>query len=95
MYARVTTYRVDPAKLGEMVASIDEIKAKMAEISGMLMAYSAWNDDGAGVVTAVYESEAAAEAAKPQIGAVWAGLEGLLTAAPRLKPSATSRKCAE
>ncbi len=82
MYARVTTYRVDPAKLGEMVASIDEIKAKMAEISGMLMAYSAWNDDGAGVVTAIYESEAAAEAAKPQIGAVWAGLEGLLTAVP-------------
>ena len=53
----------------------------MAEVLGRLVAYSVWNDDGAGVVTGIYESEAVAEAAVAQIRAIWGGLERLLTAA--------------
>lgn len=64
-----------------MVARLDGLKSQMAEVFAMLVAYSVWNDDGAGVVTGIYESEAVAEAAVAQIRAIWGGLERLLTAA--------------
>ena len=83
MYARITTYQCDPARLDEMTAKLDEIKAQVKAISGVIDAYSAWRADGNGVTTAIYESQAAAEAAATQVQAVWANLADFLIGVPK------------
>jgi len=50
-----------------------------------LVQYGAWNDDGSGVVAAIYESEDDADAAWPQIQAIWGKLSGLLTGTPEVQ----------
>ncbi len=82
MYARITTYQCDPARLDDMTAKLDEIKAQVKAISGVIDAYSAWRADGNGVTAAIYESQAAAEAAASQAQAIWADLADLLMGAP-------------
>ena len=89
MYVRITKYQVAPSMLDDMVARLDEIGAQLSKISGTLVAYNAWNDDGESVVFGIYESEAAAEAAQPRIREIWGELEGLLVGAP--EPQTFSR----
>ncbi len=85
MYARVTTYRFDPARHDEMVAKIDGIKAQVAEISGVVHIYTAWRLDGNGVTTSIYENQAAADAATEQVRAIWGGLADLLAGPPNIE----------
>ena len=82
MYARITRYKCDPARLEEMTGKIDEVKAQVKQVPGLVTIYSAWRDDGDGVTVAVYESQADAEAAMPTVQAVWAGLSSLLIEPP-------------
>jgi hypothetical protein len=82
MYARVTTYQCDPSRLDDLTGKLDEIKAQVKAISGVVDVYSAWRADGNGVTAAIYESQAAAEAAASQVQAVWANLADLLVGAP-------------
>ena len=82
MYARITTYQCDPARLDDLTAKLDEIKAEVKAIPGVVDVYSAWRADGNGVTGAIYESQAAAEAATPQVKAIWANLADLLIGGP-------------
>ncbi len=82
MYARITTYRCDPSRLDDLIAKLDEIKAQVKAISGVVDVYSAWRADGNGVTAAIYESQAAADAAASQAQAIWADLADLLMGAP-------------
>ena len=41
MYARVTTYQCDPARLDDLTAKLDEIKVQVKAISGVVEVYSA------------------------------------------------------
>ena len=85
MYARITTYRCDPSRLDDLTAKLDEIKAQVKAISGVVDVYSAWRADGNGVTAAIYESQAAAEAAASQVQAIWADLADLLMGAPNIE----------
>ena len=82
MYVRITTYRCDPSRLDDLTAKLDEVKAQVKAISGVVDAYSAWRADGTGVTAAIYESQAAAEAAASQVQAIWANLAVLLLGPP-------------
>ncbi len=82
MYARITTYRCDPSRLDDLTDKLDEIKVQVKAISGVVDVYSAWRADGNGVTAAIYESQAAAEAAASQAQAIWANLADLLMGAP-------------
>ena len=82
MYARVTTYHCDPARLDGMESKLEEIKGQIKLISGAVDVYSAWRSDGHGVGMAIYESQEVAEAASEQVQAIWEDLAGFLTAAP-------------
>ena len=84
MFARVTTYNADPQKLDEMASQIDGLKQQINKIAGVVDVYSAWRADGQGVTTAIYESQAAADAAATEIQSIWAGLGGYLTAVPEV-----------
>ena len=83
MYARVTTFKVDPARLQELSAKIKEMGPRAKALPGMVDAYGVWRGDGQGVVVAVYQSKAAADAAVAKIQALWGDLAGLLSGAPR------------
>ena len=83
MYARVTTFRIDPSRLGELQASITRMKPAAKGLAGVVDIYVAWRGDGQGVVTAIYESKAAADKAVGRIQALWGAFAGLLQGAPR------------
>ena len=83
MYARVTTFKVDPARLKELSAKIEEMGPRAKALPGMVDAYAAWRGDGQGVVVAIYRSKEDADRAVARIQALWGDLAGLLSGAPK------------
>ena len=83
MYARVTTFKVDPSRLAELPAKVAEMAPRAKKLSGVVDIYAAWRSDGQGVVVALYESKEAADRAVARIQALWGNLAGLLSGAPR------------
>ena len=57
----------------------------MKEIWGVVSIYTAWRADGNGVTTAIYESQAAADASTAQVQAIWANMADLLVGAPEVE----------
>jgi len=82
MYARVTTFKVDPARLGEVSAKFKEMAPAAEALPGIVDVYAAWRADGQGSVTAIYQSKADADAAGAKIKELWGGLTSLLSGAP-------------
>ena len=83
MYARITQYQSDPNREDEVLAKLDSLSSQVKAIPGIVAAYTSWrSEDGHGVTTAIYESQAAAEAAATQIQSIWAELGPLMTAPP-------------
>ena len=82
MYARVTSFKVDPARLGELPAKLKEMQPAAKALPGVVDIYAAWRADGQGTVTAIYASKADADASVAKIQAIWGALAGLLKAAP-------------
>jgi hypothetical protein len=82
MYARVTSFRVDPSRLGELSAKISELQPAARSLKGVIDIYVAWRGDGRGAITAIYASKADADRAVGRIQALWGALAGLLEAAP-------------
>jgi hypothetical protein len=83
MYARVTSFEVDPSRLDELPAKIKQLQPAAKALPGIVDIYAAWRADGQGVLTAVYRSKADADAAVPRLQILWGALAGLLSAAPR------------
>ena len=83
MYMRVTTFKVEPARLPELAAKVKDMGPRAKALPGMVSARVAWRGDGQGVIVAVYESKAAADRAVGRIQALWGDVVGLLSGAPR------------
>jgi hypothetical protein len=83
MYVRVTSFKVDPSRLPELSAKIEEMGPRAKALPGMVDAYAAWRADGQGVIVALYENKAAADRAVARVQALWGDLVGLLSGAPR------------
>jgi hypothetical protein len=76
----MTTFKAKD--IAAVEAQLEEIGAKAASFPGQVCSQVIWNEDGAGVVVAIYESaDAAAEGAK-NAAAIWGGLMPLLEGAP-------------
>jgi hypothetical protein len=82
MYARITSFKVDPSRLGELATKIKEMQPAAKALPGIVDIYAAWRADGQGAVTAIYRSKADADAAVAKIQAIWGTLAGLLKTAP-------------
>ena len=83
MYARVTTFKVDPARLHELSAKIEQMGPRAKALPGMIDAYTAWRGDGQGIIVALYNSKEDADRAVARIQALWGDLAGLVSGAPR------------
>jgi len=84
MYARVTTFKVDPARIGELADKIDELRPRAKALPGLADAYAAWRADGQGIVVALYEDRTAADRAVARMQALWGELAGLISGFPRV-----------
>lgn len=82
MYARVSSIQIQPARLAEMSAAMPAVGAQLKAIPGMLECKTCWDNSGKGVVFALYDSQAAAEASAETIRNIWGGLMGFLAAPP-------------
>src|SRR5262245_11172543 len=50
MYARVTTFKVDPSRVAELPAKVAEMGPRAKRLPGVVEIYAAWRSDGQGVV---------------------------------------------
>jgi len=83
MYARITTYKIDTSRESEILEMLDDIASQIKALPGIVVCFSSWRSgDGVGVLTAIYESQAAAEAATAPAQAIWGGLAGAMIAPP-------------
>jgi hypothetical protein len=83
MYARITTFRVDPSRLDELPAKISKLAHLIKALPGMLDARAAWRTDGQGVVIAFYQSREHADAAMRRLQVIWGSIADLLMEPPR------------
>jgi len=83
MYARVSTYKMKVESFDEAQALIEEIRPQIAALPGLREFKNVGRgSDGTGVVVAIYDDQAAAEAAAPAAGEIWARFADYLTAPP-------------
>jgi len=80
MFMRITTWNGND--IDAVRSTVEEKRQQIMSLPGIVTCHVAWNEDGSGVTTAVYESEAAAKASTAQIQAIWSDLASLLTAPP-------------
>ena len=85
MYARVTTYQVDPARVEDMKSQLPQIKKKLEEMEGLIDWYAVWRADGQGVVFTTFDNKAAADASLGSVRGIWSSLAVLLTAPPKVE----------
>ena len=94
MHVRTASFAGRADKIKEMEAHLDVIKPKLSSIPGVVCVYTTWNEDGSGLVFAMYESKQAADAALPTVSEVWAEMAPFLTAPPAISEFATAVKLA-
>ena len=82
MYARVTTYEIDPSRLGEVNGLLSELKGKCNSLPGILVYNTVWREDGQGVSTTIYDCRASAEEATAMLNGIWAQFSDILIAEP-------------
>jgi quinol monooxygenase YgiN len=92
MYMRVTTFKVDPARLPELTAKVEEMAPRAKALPGIVDVTVAWRADGQGVLIGVYQSKEAAERAVARIQALWGNLAGLVSGAPRVDAYETAHR---
>jgi hypothetical protein len=85
MYARVTTYQADPARLEELRTKLPDIKEKLEEMDGLEDWYTVWRADGQGVVFTVFKDKEAADASLNEVRGIWASLSRLLNGVPKVE----------
>ena len=85
MYARITSYTFNTEATDAMVERMEAVKPKVKAVQGVINVHTCWRDDGTGVTIAIYESQAAADAAMSQVQAIWGELSEFLTSAPTME----------
>jgi hypothetical protein len=85
MYARVTSFQVDPARVGELAGKFKEMIPTAKSLPGIVDVYAAWRADGRGTVTSIYASKADADAAVAKVQGIWAPLADMLKGAPSME----------
>lgn len=83
MYIRLTTFNAND--MDALVAKVEGMRDEFKSIPGLNSLRSYMNEDGSGIVIAVYDTQAAAEAGAAFSQAIWGKLASLLTALPETK----------
>ena len=82
MYARVTTYQIDPSQLQEVDKVLSQLKWKIKSLPGILSSHTVWREDGHGVSMSIYDCKASAIEAATQLNLIWASFSNVLVEKP-------------
>ena len=82
MYARLTSFQVEPTKIEEMKGKLPSIKSQLESVAGLIDWYSVWRADGQGYVLTVFKDKASADASLEMARDIWSGLSNLLKGQP-------------
>lgn len=81
MYGRTTYFRASDIEAVE--AQLEELGRKSSELPGQTRSQVVWNDDGSGMVMAIYDSEESAKVAAAGAAEIWGSLMPLLEEPPK------------
>jgi hypothetical protein len=82
MYAKVTTYQINPERFEEMNALLSELKGKCSSLPGIMFYNTVWREDGQGVSTTIYDCRASAVEAGAMLQGIWAQFSEILSEEP-------------
>src|SRR5262245_23034146 len=85
MYARITRYAVRAEQIPDAQDLFRESIGFVRKVRGLELFTNFMNDDGNGLLVAVYENKAAAGAAAPLVQEFWSRFTALLHAPPALE----------
>lgn len=84
MFARVTTFKMNPESIPEAEAKLKTMLPSIMDMDGMVNFLDAVDADGNGVVVAVVESEEKSNANQEQVAKIWAEFNDYLTEPPKM-----------
>ena len=82
MFTRMTNWKTKETDVEAIQSNVERKRAEILAVPELLALNVVWKEDGSGVTIAVYESEAAANAASTQIQAIWGDLASMFSAQP-------------
>ena len=85
MYARITTFRTNSERYDEANALAEELKPEIMAIPGIKFWFDAGNNEGEGIVIAVYDSKDSAEAAMPAAREIFSRFGEFMESPPEIK----------
>ena len=85
MYYRINTISFDASRKDEFMAYADTMRSEMKTIAGVQSIRLIETGEGEATGVAIYDSEASAEEALPQIQKIMGGMAPFFTAPPELK----------
>ena len=85
MYYRVTIYGFDSSRMEEALEAMNACRDELQTIDGLQVVHDCQISDDEGMVISRWDSEAAAEAAQPQIQAVLGRMAPFMTSMPEVK----------
>ena len=85
MYYRINTISFDASRKDEFIAYADTMRSEMKTIAGVQSIRLIETGEGEATGVAIYDSEASAEEALPQIQKIMGGMAPFFTAPPELK----------
>ena len=88
MYARLTTFRVKPDKMDDMLRWRQENEAAIYAQLGLREWIGLWDEEGEVFVVSLFENEQAARDSMPHVWALWEQMAPMLQG----KPTAISRR---
>ena len=86
MYLRVTTYGFDESRFDEFLEKADAmLRGDLKAVTGLESVHSCRIGEGQGMIVAIYDSEASAEAAQPKIQSIFGEMAEFMTSPPEVK----------
>ncbi len=94
MIGRAVTYKMKQGSLSAVQSIVEDARAKMAKVPGVVVSCSMWNDDGSACTFSLWESTKAAEAAGPALKVIWDGVGPHLATPPQVQVFSHAAKLA-
>lgn len=82
MFARISTYKMNPESISSAEAKLKEFMPTIMGMEGMVSFTNAIDADGNGVVVSVVESEEKSNANQEQVAKIWTAFSDYITEPP-------------
>lgn len=82
MFARITNYKMKPESIDAAMALLEQLKPQIMGMPGMVRFINAIDENGAGCVVSVVESQEISDANQEAVQAMWANFAEFLESPP-------------